>query len=71
MFSAIVLVCTMYVDKQHCFIIHNEVFYESYGDCNRKVLGLIDTGAFRYKLEDGRVYDAMEYTCYNWKAKKV
>jgi hypothetical protein len=71
MFSAFVLVCTMMVDEKNCWVVHNDMFYSSYDECNRKVSGLINTGAFKHELEDDQVYDAMDYVCYNWKAKKI
>lgn len=71
MFSAFVLVCSMVVDERNCWVVHNDLFYETYTECTQKVSGVIRTGAFKYAAEDGEVYDAVDFVCFDWKAKKI
>lgn len=71
MFSAFVLVCSMMANERNCWVVHNDMFYDSYADCDRKVKGLIATGAFAYLSKDGELYDAKDYVCFNWDSKKT
>ena len=71
MFSAIVLICAAALDERPCFTVKNDMFFDTYKECHQTVQAFIEAEVFVFINENGVVYDAVDHTCINWKAKKV
>ena len=71
MFSAIVLVCSGLINERSCFTMKNEVFFNSYTECNDTVKSVIQSRGFVFVDKNGTMYDAVGHECINWKGKKI
>jgi hypothetical protein len=73
MFSPIVLLCALSapLEPANCFASTPEFFFETNEECNATTLWAIENNLLTVIDISGKIYNAVDYTCVNWKASRA